>query len=213
LVGVTRAYDGGRVQALNGVTLSVQPGEFLAIVGPSGSGKSTLLNLMSGLDRPTGGRVVFEGEESPSASRWTRLRARRIGFVFQEFNLLCTLNALENVQVPMLGVVAGADERRSRAMSLLERVGLKDRAMQLPREMSGGERQRVAIARSLANSPRLLLADEPTGNIDSATSAGIMRLLGELHASDGASLVVVTHDPGVAAHAQRTVRLLDGRMA
>jgi putative ABC transport system ATP-binding protein len=212
MVGVTRSYDGGRIKALNGVSLRIGRGESVAVVGPSGSGKSTLLNMMTGMDRPTSGRVLFDGAEPRGPLGWTRLRAAAIGFVFQEFNLLPTLTAAENVQVPMLGVIGGAGERRRRASSLLDRVGLGHRSSHYPRDLSGGERQRVAIARCLANSPRLIVADEPTGNIDSVTSAGILRLLAEIHADDGATLVIVTHDEAIASRAQRIVRLLDGQV-
>ncbi len=213
LKDVTRTYDGGRVMALLDVSLSVRRGEFLAVMGPSGSGKSTLLHVLSGLDRPSRGRVLFENAEPRSVGRWCRIRALRIGFVFQDFNLLPTLSALENVQVPMLGVVRGSRARRDRAVELLARVGLGNRILHRPAELSGGERQRVAIARALANQPALLLADEPTGNLDSKTSAEIMKLLCELHAEQGTTLVVVTHDQDIAGHAMRIVRMLDGQVA
>jgi putative ABC transport system ATP-binding protein len=207
---VSRDYDGGHVVALREVSLAVMPGEFLAVVGPSGSGKSTLLHLMSGLDVPTDGHVLFEGR-TPTTG-WSRIRAQRIGFIFQDYNLLGTLTALENIQIPMLGVLAGATRREQRARELLERVGLKDRQHHRPAKLSGGERQRVAIARGLANVPDLILADEPTGNLDSATSAEILSLLAGIRAEQGTALVVVTHDRELAARAGRQVRLLDGRI-
>jgi len=209
---VTKTYDDGRVVALRDVALQIHPGEFLAVSGPSGSGKSTLLNMMSGLDRPTRGRVFFEGAEPRTRRQWTAIRARRIGYVFQQFNLLATLSARQNVELPMFGVVGSARERRRRAMALLDRVGLAPRASHRPGELSVGERQRAAIARSLANSPVVILADEPTGNLDTNSSASIMELLTEIHAGEGATLVVVTHELEVAAHAGRLVKLQDGRV-
>ncbi len=208
--GVTKSYDAGRVVALREATLRVGQGEFVAIMGPSGSGKSTLLNVMSGLDEPTVGRVLFEGAEPRGRRAWSRIRARRIGYVFQRFNLLATLNARQNVELAMFGVVSGARERRRRAEELLERVGLTHRASHRPCELSVGERQRVAIARSLANAPVVLLADEPTGNLDSASSEAVLALLAEVHARSGATLIVVTHDAGIAARAARQVRMHDG---
>lgn len=207
---VSRFYDDGRVIALCDVTLGISRGESLAIVGPSGSGKSTLLHLLCGLDRPTQGRVFFEGIEPGSAKEWTDLRSERIGFVFQAFNLLSTLTALENVEVPMFGVKRRAEDRRQQAADLLARVGLAERTHHRPSELSAGERQRVAIARSLANSPDLILADEPTGNLDSKTSAEILNLLGDIHVNEGTTLVVVTHEREIASRVSRVVRLVDG---
>ena len=209
---VSRGYDGGRIVALRDATVRVAPGEFIAVVGPSGSGKSTLLHLLCGLDRPTDGRVLFRGAEPPSAAAWTRVRARQIGFVFQAFHLFPTLTALENVEIPMFGVVADGGERGRRARALLDRVGLAGRLHHLPSELSGGERQRVAIARSLANAPALIGADEPTGNLDSRASADVLDLLAELHRRDGASLVLATHNMEVAARAGRIIHLADGRI-
>jgi predicted ABC-type transport system involved in lysophospholipase L1 biosynthesis ATPase subunit len=210
LADVARVYDGGRVVALRGVSLCVARGESLAVVGPSGSGKSTLLHLLGGLEAPSGGHVLFEGLEPRGPRAWARLRARRIGFVFQAYHLLPALTAWENVQVPMLGVVAGAARRAGRAQELLERLGLGRRLHHRPAALSGGERQRVAIARSLANDPDLVLADEPTGNLDSAASADILDLLVEVRAERGVALVLVTHDAAAAARAERVVRLVDG---
>ncbi|HKX17957.1 MAG TPA: ABC transporter ATP-binding protein [bacterium] len=212
LEGVGRGYDGGRIVALCDVTLRVAPGEFVAVVGPSGSGKSTLLHLACGLDRPTAGRVLFRGAEPASAAAWTKIRARQIGFVFQAFHLFPTLTALENVELPMFGVVGDGAERGRRAHALLDRVGLGGRLHHLPSELSGGERQRVAIARSLANAPLLIGADEPTGNLDSRASADVLDLLAELHRRDGASLVLATHNLEVAARAGRIIHLADGRI-
>jgi putative ABC transport system ATP-binding protein len=189
----------------------VEPGEWLTIVGPSGSGKSTLLNLMCGLDLPSSGEVLFQGLRPSSAASWTRLRSRRIGFVFQSFNLLPTLTALENVQIPMFGVY-GRKTRKQRARELLARVGLAHCIGHRPGNLSGGERQRVAIARSLANSPALILADEPTGNLDSQSSRQVVELLQEIYTQDGMTVVLVTHNPLVAQHGSRWVRLKDGRI-
>ena len=212
LDAVSRVYAKGHVAAARDVSLAIARGEYVALMGPSGSGKSTLLHLMSGLDRPTTGRVLFEGREPASTRDWTRLRSRRIGFVFQAFYLLPTLTAIENVEVPMFGVEGRADERRRRALALLTRVGLAERAGHRPGELSGGERQRVAIARSLANSPDAIFADEPTGNLDSQTSASVLALLADIHANEGTTLVVVTHDLDIASQASRIVRIRDGRV-
>jgi len=207
---VEREYDGGRVQALRQVSLEVEKGEWLTVVGPSGSGKSTLLNMMSGLDLPSRGRVWFEGRQPRFGAEWTRIRARRIGFVFQAFYLLPTLTALENVEIPMFGVISRGRERRRRALELLERVGLGPRAHHRPGDLSGGERQRVAIARSLANSPALLLADEPTGNLDSQSALAILELLKEIYSQNTTTIVLVTHNPVVAQTGSRWIKLKDG---
>jgi len=209
---VSRGYDGGRIIALRDVTLAVEPGEFVAVVGPSGSGKSTLLHLLCGLDRPTAGRVLFRGTEPATPVEWTKVRARHIGFVFQAFYLFPTLTALENVEVPMFGVVADRTVRRRRACDLLCRVGLGGRLDHRPAELSGGERQRVAIARSLANAPMVIGADEPTGNLDSRASAEVLDLLEDIHRRDGTSLILATHNREVAARATRLVELGDGRV-
>lgn len=210
LQGVTRGYDGGRVEALGGVDLELTRGEWLTIVGPSGSGKSTLLQLMSGLDKPDQGRVVFEGRYLSREADWAKIRSRQIGFVFQSFNLLPALTALENIQVPMFGVTASAGQRRQKAEDLLERVGLAQRASHRPADLSGGERQRVAVARCLANDPILILADEPTGNLDSTTSAAIMDLLHSLSVEQGTTTVMVTHDAQLARRGDRRIEMLDG---
>jgi ABC-type lipoprotein export system ATPase subunit len=209
---LSRSYDRGRILAVAEVSVSVSPGESVAVMGQSGSGKSTLLNLLCGLDRPDSGRVLVDGREPGSRRAWAEVRARRIGMVFQAFNLLPTLSARENVEIPMFGVVAGARARSRRALSLLEEVGLGARASHRPTELSGGERQRVAIARSLANDPALLLADEPTGSLDSKTAVVILALLDDLMRSRGLALVVVTHDAQIAARAGRQLHMLDGRL-
>ena len=214
--GLARRYrvGGEEVAALAGVDLSVARGEFVALVGPSGSGKSTLLNLLGGLDRPTGGTVRVAGLELGGASEAQLVRYRReqVGFVFQSFNLLPMRSAVENVEMPLVLSGAGSKERRRVALDLLASVKLAARAKHRPGELSGGEMQRVAVARALVNSPALLLADEPTGNLDSVTGQGILDLLREAVTSRGVTLVLVTHDPRVASYADRVVHLLDGRI-
>ena len=209
-----KTYGAGElsVPALRGIDLKVAQGEFLAIMGPSGSGKSTLLHLLGGVDRPASGHVLLEGVDLTSLSddERTVLRRRRIGFIFQSFNLLPTLNAEENVSLPMeLGGMPGR-EARGRAEAVLEMVGMLPRRSHLPSKLSGGEQQRVAIARALAIEPALLLADEPTGNLDSANGSQVTALLRNLVSRRGQTIVMVTHDPNVAAHADRLVCLRDG---
>ena len=207
-----REFDDGRVKALRGADFTIREGEFVAIVGPSGSGKSTLLQLLGALDRPSEGEVLFRGQSLNSLGDPSGFRARSLGFVFQSFHLLPTLTAVENVQVPMFEMPMSSGERRRRAVELLEAFGLGDRMGHLPVKLSGGERQRVAIARSLANGPELLLADEPTGNLDSENSARVLELLQHIHAERHMTLIVVTHDPDVAGQAYRTLRMRDGRI-
>ncbi len=207
-----RSFDHGRVHALRGVTLSLAAGESVAVTGPSGSGKSTLLHLIGALDRPSSGEVFVDGLPLSAEPDLASFRARTVGFVFQSFNLLPTLTASENVQVPMFERPMPGAERRARAEVLLRRVGLANRLDERPGHLSGGERQRVAIARSLANGPRLLLADEPTGNLDSASAADIIDLLDDLRLERRMTLLVVTHSADVAARAGRRIRLLDGRI-
>jgi len=202
----------GVVTILDGVSLDVERGEFVAITGPSGSGKSTLLGLIAGLDRPTAGSIHVDGVELASLDEdaLARLRLAKVGYVFQSFHLIPTLTALENVAVPL--DLAGMPDAAARASALLEEVGLKLRVGHYPAELSGGEQQRVALARAVANQPRLLLADEPTGNLDSATGAQIIDLLLGLQRRLGITLILVTHDPALAAHAGRVVELRDGRV-
>jgi putative ABC transport system ATP-binding protein len=209
---VWRTYTRGQVVALRGLTLAIERGDYLAITGPSGSGKSTLLYLASGLDRPTRGRVLFDGTEPKVPARWTALRARRIGFVFQSFHLMTGLTAAENVEIAMFGVLRSERQRQRRVAELLDRVRLSHRRDHRISELSAGESQRVAVARALANAPEIVLADEPTGNLDSQTGGEVLDLLEELRRQEGLALVVVTHDPRVAERAHRVVRLLDGQM-
>jgi putative ABC transport system ATP-binding protein len=211
---VWRVYqmNGVSVEAVRGIDLAVEPGEFVAIVGPSGSGKSSLLHLLGAMDRPTRGDVFFGGQALSGLGDGQRadLRLRRLGFVFQTFNLLPTLSAAGNVDVAMRLASVGRGERKARTADLLGRVGLADRASHLPRELSGGERQRVAIARALANKPSLLLADEPTGNLDTQTGAGVLELVRGLCDEDGQTVVMVTHDFRAASYADRVLLLRDG---
>ena len=210
---LSRMYADGSVTALIDVSIDVRQGEYVAIMGPSGSGKSTLLNLLGGLDQPTSGAVYFEDRALAAMPSIDDFRARRIGFVFQSFYLLPTLTAVENVQIPMFETGLVARQREAKAYDLLEAVGMKYRATHLPAQLSVGERQRVAIARSLANDPPLLLADEPTGNLDSHSGADVLDLFDMLHRERGMSLVVITHSQEVADRAERTIWIRDGRVA
>ncbi len=211
---LTKIYGSGEtaVRALDALSVEVQAGEFVAVMGPSGCGKSTLLNMLGALDQPTEGTVWVAGEDLSELKDVDRFRARTVGFVFQLHNLLPTMTAQENVEVPLQGHISSRKERRQRAAHLLELVGLGDRLDHLPGQLSGGQRQRVAIARSLANSPALILADEPSGALDSQSSDEILALLAELNRSQGTSIMVVTHDRRVAQATQRILRMQDGRI-
>ncbi|MCC7476093.1 MAG: ABC transporter ATP-binding protein [Pirellulales bacterium] len=213
-VGVTKSFASGpmHVDAVRGIDLTVREGEMLAIVGPSGSGKSTLLNLLGAIETPTRGQVFFEGVDvsTYNDTERTLLRRRRIGFIFQAFNLLPTLTAVENAALPLELDGVSEGEARDRALACLDLVDIADRQDHLPSQMSGGEQQRVAVARALVIEPALVLADEPTGNLDSVNSAQVMRLLRDLVDSRGQTVVIVTHDNDVAAQADRTVRVRDG---
>jgi ABC-type lipoprotein export system ATPase subunit len=213
-IHLSKVYGSGEtaIRALDDVALTVEPGEFVAIIGPSGCGKSTLLNMLGALDQPTEGEVWVAGENLAKLKNVDDFRARTVGFVFQLHNLLPTLTALENIEVPMQGRVSNTRKRRERAMHLLEVVGLAPRARHLPNQLSGGQRQRIAIARALANNPKLVLADEPTGALDSQSGDEILALLGELKRSEGTTIAVVTHDRRVAQSTQRILRMQDGRI-
>jgi ABC-type lipoprotein export system ATPase subunit len=210
LEGVGRVFDDGAVVALKNANLCIAPGDCVAILGASGSGKSTLINIMSGIDRPTSGRVCWNDRPVTARRRWAALRRTEIGIVFQEFNLLPTLTARENVELAMFGRDLAASARASRASVALLRVGLGARLDHLPHALSGGERQRVAIARSIVNEPKLILADEPTGNLDSENRELIADLLLGLQRTTGATLVLVTHDESFGRRCRRCIRVKDG---
>jgi putative ABC transport system ATP-binding protein len=209
---LSKSYDEGRIEALRGVDLSIAAGEYLAISGPSGSGKSTLLQLLGGLDTATSGEVLFQKAALGSTVNLDEYRARQVGFIFQAFYLLPTLTALENVQVPMLALDLLPSNRAQRAESLLREMGMEHRLNQYPNQLSAGERQRVAIARALANAPSILLADEPTGNLDTANSARIMEILIGIQKQRGMTLIVITHENEIANCAPRHIRIRDGRI-
>ena len=211
---LTKTYGSGEtaVRALDALSVEVQTGEFVAVMGPSGCGKSTLLNMLGALDQPTQGKVWVAGADLSMLKNVDQFRAKTVGFVFQLHNLLPTMTAQENVEVPLQGQVGSRKERRERAAHLLDLVGLGDRSHHLPGQLSGGQRQRVAIARSLANNPALVLADEPSGALDSQSSEEILDLLAQLNENQGTSIVVVTHDRRVAQATQRILRMQDGKI-
>jgi len=209
---LTRIYgDGEQIRALDGINLHISPGELVSVMGPSGSGKSTLLNIIGALDVPTTGKVFINGQDLAAIRDKDRFRAKTVGFMFQMHNLLPTLTALENVEIPMMGYL-GSRARRTRAVELLELVGLSDRMKHLPNQLSGGQRQRVAAARALANDPPLVLADEPTGNLDSVAGMELLKLLESLNASQATSFLIVTHDPAVARQTRRVLVMADGKI-
>ncbi len=208
-LGRTYLSGGREITVLRDITFALEPGGFLAITGPSGSGKSTLLGLLAGLDRPTRGRVLLDGQDLSllTEDERARVRASKVGFVFQSFHLIPTLTARENIQVPL---ELRGEEARGRALELLERVGLADRGHHYPAQLSGGEQQRVAVARAFAHRPKILFADEPTGNLDATNGANVIDLLSQLNRELRTTLVLVTHDPDLAGRAQRVLRLRDG---
>lgn len=214
---VTREYQmkAENVRALSDVSVAIERGEFVAILGTSGSGKSTLLNLFGGLDRPTAGEILFDGKSLEPLSSWemSRYRLRSVGMIFQSFNLIPTMTARDNVALALAFAGISPSERRKRSLALLDRVGLANRADHLPSELSGGEQQRVSIARAIANEPQVLLADEPTGNLDSNRAAEVIGLLDEMRGRDGKTIVLITHDQELAdKYANRVVRLKDGKV-
>jgi len=216
LENVWKIYQLGKVElaALKGINLVIQPGSFVAIMGPSGSGKSTLLNIIGCLDTPTEGKVFLKGQDISllSENQLAQIRGKTIGFIFQEFNLLPNLSALENVTLPMIFQGLSEDERKERGKGILIKVDLKDRIHHQPAELSGGERQRVAIARAFANNPEMVIADEPTGNLDSTTGKKIMEILTDFHKKEGKTIVVVTHDPHIAEYSKEIVNIKDGQI-
>ncbi len=213
---VWKIYQLGKVElpALKGVDLAIQPGSFVTIMGPSGSGKSTLLNMIGALDFPTRGKVLLKGKDISllSENELSHLRGKTIGFVFQEFNLFPNLTAAENVMLPMVFQGTPPGERKKRAEEILKSVGLQDRISHMPGELSGGERQRVAIARAFANDPEMVIADEPTGNLDSVTGKKIMEVLTDFHKNQKKTIIVVTHDPNIASYAEQIVNIKDGQI-
>ena len=216
LKGLRRDFHMGQevIHALDGISLAIDEGSFVTVMGPSGSGKSTLLYLLGGLDRPTGGQIQVRGQDVTALDEngLAAVRQREVGFVFQSFNLITTMTALENVAFPMLFARVPPARRRERAHHLLEMVGLADRMDHRPTELSGGQQQRVAIARAMVNDPAIVLADEPTGNLDSHTGAEVMAALARLNEEEGRTMVTVSHDPAVASFSNRRIHLLDGRI-
>ncbi|MGB8168190.1 MAG: ABC transporter ATP-binding protein [Chthoniobacteraceae bacterium] len=211
-IGLRKHYDDGQVQALRGLDFRISQGEFVAVIGPSGCGKTTLLQMLGALDRPSDGDLLYRGKSLTGIEDAPGYRAHEIGFIFQSFHLLPTFTAEENVQIPMFESERTRPERQTRAKELLNSVGLGKRVGHFPSKLSGGERQRVAIARSLANRPSVLLADEPTGNLDSENAGQILELLSLLHREQKMTLVLVTHDMGIARRAERAIQMKDGRI-
>ena len=209
---LVKSYENGHIKALNGIDLTIEEGEFVSIIGPSGSGKSTLLNMLGALDLPDSGSINVAGYDLLLNKKLNEFRAQKIGFVFQLHNLIPNLSVVENVKIPMFTSKLSNDEMETRALNLLDIVGLRDKASQKPSKLSGGERQRVAIARALANNPSIILADEPTGSLDSKTSTKILKQLIDLHKTQNVTLIIVTHDMDVAKLADRTIEVLDGKL-
>jgi putative ABC transport system ATP-binding protein len=209
--GLKKSYDNGKIKALNGMDLEVKKGEFISIMGPSGSGKSSLLNMIGALDTADEGSITVAGIDLMKTKKLNKFRSKEIGFVFQMHNLIPNLNVLENVEIPMFETSISSSEMRNRALELLKAVDLGDKIDQKPTKLSGGERQRVAIARALVNYPSIILADEPTGSLDSKTGEVILNLLKDLHSKENVTLVMVTHEPYVGNMAERIVTVLDGK--
>lgn len=209
---LVKTYENGHIKALNGIDLTIGEGEFVSIIGPSGSGKSTLLNMLGALDLPDSGSINVAGYDLISNKKLNEFRAKKIGFIFQLHNLIPNLSVVENIEIPMFTSKFSNSEMRAKALDLLDIVGLRDKASQKPSILSGGERQRVAIARALANDPSIILADEPTGSLDSKTSTKILKQLIDLHRSQNVTLIIVTHDMDVAKLADRTIEVLDGKL-
>ncbi len=209
---LTKSYEKGNIKALNGIDLSIEEGEFVSIIGPSGSGKSTLLNMLGALDTPDSGSINVAGFDLKENKHLNKFRADEIGFVFQLHNLIPNLSVVENVEIPMFTKDWNSKKMRERVLYLLDIVGLKDKSKMLPNKLSGGERQRVAIARALANEPSIILADEPTGSLDSKTSNKILKQLDKLHNEENVTLIMVTHDMDVARLADRVIEVLDGKI-
>ena len=207
-----KSYEEGRIKALNGVNLTISDGEFVSIIGPSGSGKSTLLNMLGALDIPDSGTINVAGQDLTTSKKLNEFRAQKIGFIFQLHNLIPNISVVENIEIPMYTQKMSSKEMRAKALKLLDDVGLKDKADILPNKLSGGERQRVAIARALANDPSIILADEPTGSLDSKTSSKILKQLIDLHEDKNVTLIIVTHDMDVAKLADRVIEVLDGEI-
>jgi putative ABC transport system ATP-binding protein len=209
---VYKSYENGNIKALNGIDLTIADGEFVSIIGPSGSGKSTLLNMLGALDVPDSGSINVAGHDLSNSKKLNEFRAQKIGFIFQLHNLIPNISVVENIEIPMFTQKMSSKEMRANALKLLDDVGLKDKADIMPNKLSGGERQRVAIARALANNPSIILADEPTGSLDSKTSTKILKQLIDLHRSQNVTLIIVTHDMDVAKLADRTIEVLDGKL-
>jgi putative ABC transport system ATP-binding protein len=212
VAGLVLHFDEGQTKALNGVDLDINAGEFVAIVGPSGSGKSSLLNVIGTLDKPTSGELTFQNQAYSKIADASLFRRENIGFIFQSFHLIPTLSALDNVIVPTIGCEGAASEHRARAEGLLIQLGLRERLRQFPNKLSGGERQRVAIARALINRPRMILADEPTGSLDSVNAAQVLDILSNIVKQEGLTLIMVTHDAAISARADRIVQMRDGKI-
>ncbi|WP_432645164.1 ABC transporter ATP-binding protein [Methanobrevibacter sp.] len=207
-----KSYENGKIRALNGINLTIKQGEFVSIIGPSGSGKSTLLNMLGALDVPDSGRITVAGQDLKTSKKLNEFRSDKIGFIFQLHNLIPNISVVENIEIPMYTQKVSSKEMRSRALKLLDDVGLSEKSKMLPNKLSGGERQRVAIARALANNPSIILADEPTGSLDSKTSSKILKQLIDLHDDNNVTLIIVTHDMDVAKLADRVIEVLDGEI-